>query len=146
MHTYLLQDWITVQFPVAGPTTVLQPSEGWLNLQNYRDLQFWIDVGDIEPAGGTVTLLLQHAPVRDEFLFYPSITSLALTATGLTVRSAMFDYAAQPGTGNVPFSKWLRWKLTGPSANWAVMFRILVSAGGIGTGKIPARLLSRLAD
>lgn len=146
MHTYVLQDWMTVQFPSTGLTTVLQPSDGWLNLERYKDVQFWIDVANIEPAGGTVTLIIQHAPVRDEFLFYPSMTSITVTTPGVTVRSIMFDYACATVGVNMPISKWLRWKLTGPSAAWAITFRVIVSAGGIGTGSIPQRLLSRVAD
>ena len=42
MHSYILQDWITIR-GAAGVTTVTQSESGWLDLSPYQDLTFWID-------------------------------------------------------------------------------------------------------
>ena len=144
MHTYRLQNWITLTGDGNSPAVVPQTDDGWLNLEAYRDLQFWIDVSDLDNSNGAITLTFQHAPLRDETMFYPSISATSIASTGLTVRSAMFDYACS--SAGLPLSKWLRWMITGPNGNWAITFRIFVSAGGAGSGMVPERLLHRLAD
>jgi len=84
MHSYLLQDWYT--FTGNGNTVlVVQPDDGWLNLEGYRDYQLWIDVSDVDNTAGAITLAAQCGPVRDEFMFHPFTEAITIGGPGLHV-------------------------------------------------------------
>ncbi len=51
MHTFALTDWITVR---GSNNTVTQSESEWLDLTQYEDLTFWIDVKEV--TGAAVTL------------------------------------------------------------------------------------------
>lgn len=120
MQGLMLQPWTTVQssFP-----TLTQSVEDWLDLCDYADATFWIDVTQIS-SGSTVQLTLQTSPTLDESYFFaaaPPITLATSTAPQVlkTVRSA----------ATVPLAKYVRWQLTllSGTSPWSVTFRVRVA-------------------
>lgn len=120
MQGMILQPWTTVQSSFA---TFTQSAEEWLDLCDYADATFWIDVTQIS-SGSVVQLTLQTSPTPDESYFFavaPPITLATSTTPRMlkTVRSA----------ATVPLAKHVRWQLTllSGTSPWSVTFRVRVA-------------------
>lgn len=124
MHTFVLTDWITVR---GSNNTVTQSESEWLDLTQYEDVTFWIDVKEV--TGAAVTLNIQTSPTRDEAFFAAANlyqnTALAPTATPVVSKVTMSAAA-------VPIARYLRWQLTSANAPFDATFRIFVSANAPG--------------
>jgi hypothetical protein len=127
MHTFILQDWITVR---GSNNTVTQSESEWLDLTQYEDVMFWIDVREVT---GTVTLNIQTSPTKDETFFTAStaaiytstITASASPITPSTTKVLM-------ASASVPVARYLRWSLTSATAPFDATFRIITSANAPG--------------
>jgi hypothetical protein len=89
-----------------------------LDLTDYADCTFWIDVTDVAaPTNSNVVLALQTSPTRDETLFtnIATLVTLAISGTPLTLRN------------NFPVARFVRWTLSLSNTNagsWGATFRI----------------------
>lgn len=125
MHTFILQDWITIQGSGSGAgADVIQSKQDWLDLSSYQDVTFWLDVRDA--TASTVTLTFETSPTADESLFQPMVagTLLAAAVTPTIVKAPMYS-------ASVPIGRFLRWRLKATAA-WDVTFRVLVAANSPG--------------
>jgi hypothetical protein len=131
LQSVLLQPWTTIRCTatggVGGVTSFTQDDEGWLDLADYADALFWVDVTDVTPSSSStpIQLILQTSPTRDEPYFAAVAPPLNLTVgLGQVVRSVN-----APSTS--PFARFTRWTLRfvgGSAASWGATFRIRVSA------------------
>jgi hypothetical protein len=130
MEGYLLQDWTTA----GGSSTdsfVAQSELEWLDLVDYRDAVFWLEVRSLTLGGATaIVMRYETSPSKDEILFSSMISFPMAVITGPDVRSVL-----ESQNPTVPLCGWLRWRLqaTGPTGNWSATFRIhcAVNKGGI---------------
>lgn len=124
MEGYLLQDWITIK---ADPVTsfVAQSEEGWLDLLDYRDIVFWLEVEWRNRGGaGGVSMRYETSPTKDEALFSPMVAAFDLSATTTPDIKKVIE-ALNP---TLPVCRWVRWRIEattpGPSSEWGATFRI----------------------
>lgn len=144
MHGYVLQDWLTVGAIASAVGNMIQDDADWLDLGPYKDLQVWLDVVEFDATAGSATLTIETAALREDYWF-STLETFSISGTGVTVRSEMADYI-QGIAHAMPLARWVRWKLAMPTALSNLTFRILVAAGGVGTGQVPNRLISRLTE
>ena len=122
MHSFTLQDWITIR---GTNNTVTQSESEWLDLTQYEDLVFWIDVREV--FGAPVTLNIQTSPTKDEAFFGVGAMYSAAVAVGTAAPSKLLMSAA-----TVPVARYVRWSLTSASAPYDVTFRIFIAANAPG--------------
>jgi hypothetical protein len=120
MHSFLLQDWITIRG--AASQTVAQGEVGWLDLAPYEDIMFWFDVREFSTAATTFNF--QTAPTKEEILFTTMVTgTVSLTPSNPYVNRI---------TATTPLARFVRWQLVGPASAWDATFRVLVAANALG--------------
>lgn len=122
MHSYVLQDWITIRG--SGTTPIPQGESSWLDLAPYQDVNFWLDVREF--TGATPTITFQTAPIKEEVLFQPLFGAVTLTL------SPSNPYRCLLFNASVPVARYVRWLLTGPAGTWDATFRVLVAANALG--------------
>lgn len=128
MHSYILQDWITIR-GAAGVTTVTQSESGWLDLSPYQDVTFWIDAREFTGTT-TPTLSFQTSPTKDEVLFQTMGSPVPLVLTTTTIAAPTNVFLASAA---VPVARYVRWLLSGPAAGgWDATFRVMVGANAHG--------------
>jgi hypothetical protein len=117
MDPFLLTDWTTIAG--TGSSSVTQPSTQWLDLPDYEDAVFFLEVKEIT---GSVTLAYETGPTCEDRLFVPTIPAFTLAA-GRQVDRSLFS------TGGFPLCRYLRWKLSGAGTpGWDCTFRIWIAA------------------
>jgi len=121
MHSFVLQDWITIRGSTTTP--VNQGEVGWLDLAPYEDIQFWFDVREFT---GAITFNFQTAPIKEEILF-----QTMLTGTVALIGSLSNPYVNRI-TATTPLARYVRWQLVGPASTWDTTFRVLVAANALG--------------
>ncbi len=122
MHSYILQDWLTIRG--AGSDTLTQDEAFWLDLEAFQDVVFFVEVRE---ASAAPTLALQTAPAKDDSLFSSLTTALTLTSSATPqIAPALLS------TATTPLARYIRWKATGPAGAWDATFRILVAANSPG--------------
>ena len=124
MHTFALTDWITVR---GSNNTVTQSESEWLDLTQYEDLTFWIDVKEVT---GTVTLNVQTSPTKDES-FFTTISNNTTLAVG-TLTPSSGQGKCLMASASVPVARYVRWSITSASTPFDATFRIFVSANAPG--------------
>jgi hypothetical protein len=128
MDSFVLEDWVTVQG--ATGVTVTQGEGGWLDLEAFEDVVFWLLVNNASPTGaGAPTLLYQTAPTKDEAFF--ATQTAGMTGTPVTLVSAAGTAVVTPVLAwNAPFplARWVRWQIPAVSAPFTVTMRIVVAA------------------
>lgn len=136
MHTYLLQDWTTLRGTTAL-TTLSQPESGVLDLSFVQDVVGWLEVKEVTPTTGQLTLSYQTAPTKDESLFVTMGVGVALTGPGVTATVMLKNVSS------VPLTCWLRWQLgtNGMGITWDLTFRIYLSCNIVGGNR--ARSLTK---
>jgi hypothetical protein len=127
---YLLQDWTTITSGSTAPI-VVQSEVGWLDLIDYRDIVFWLEVKARILGGATaIVMAYQTSPSKDENLFSSMLAFP--TSVGATPDVRPIIESLNP---TVPLCRWLRWQLqaTGPTSDWSATFRIhcAVNRGGL---------------
>ena len=138
MHTFVLQDWITIRGQGTGGTppsglNIVQSEPGWLDLTPFQDLFAWVDVREVVSGGFNLDLYLETAPTEDENFFQsmtgpstPAVSPLAPNTVPTIVKLPMLSAA-------VPLSRFLRWRLFyNGSVPWDVTMRIVVAANSPG--------------
>ena len=124
MRAFTLQDWITIRSGTSNGV-INQPESGWLDLSDYEDVVFWLDVKEI--LTGTPTMLYQTSPTADESLFMPLAAAVPMSTLSVAVTKALVANAT------TPLARYVRWQMTGPGPTpWDATFRILVTAFGQG--------------
>ena len=139
MHDFVLQDFTTIRG--AYNVSVTQSESSWLDLEEYEDLIVWLDIREITLPTGTsasVTLNLQTAPIKDEYLFVNMVTGYTNT-TGAPPTSAQIFKVILAQNPTVPLGRFVRWQIVptvnGGSAVWDMTFRILCCANQVGPGR-----------
>jgi hypothetical protein len=127
MKAFVLQDWVTVR----GATTVTQIIQNEANyaaLDQFQDVILWLQVPEVTLGGGTVTMNLDTAPLKDESLFTP-MTNLNIGVTQGALAPIIKSNLLNASGNNVPLSRWVRWHITtSGSGTWDMTFRILLVA------------------
>jgi hypothetical protein len=123
MHTFVLTDWLTVR---GSNNTVTQSESEWLDLTQYEDVTFWIDIKEVT---GTVTLNLQTSPTKDEAFF--QATGASLYSATMTAGNPVVSKVTMSGA-TVPLARYLRWSVTSSSAPFDATFRVFVAANAPG--------------
>ena len=127
MHTFILQDWITIRGQsLASPPPIAQTEHEWLDLTPFQDVFFWLDVREV--LGSTPTITFETSPTADESLFQPILAARQMSAgASPTVIPAPMSIAS------VPVARFVRWKVQGPASTlWDVTFRVIVAANSPG--------------
>ena len=126
MHGVVWQEWTTVLL-TGATSTVVQSEPCWLDVDDYRDVTFWLQVRDLSLGGaGAVICAYETSPSKDEALFL-SMVSFPL---GLTNTTPYITKVLSPQNPGTPLSKWLRWRLYligAPTSEWGATFRIFCS-------------------
>ena len=123
MHSFILQDWITIRGTTSN--NVIQGESSYLDLAPYQDITFYLDVREVSAT--PASLQYQTAPIRDEVLFQSMMaTPITLSAPSTTVTHVPITTAA------CPIARFVRWQLLGPAAAWDVTFRVLAAATALG--------------
>jgi hypothetical protein len=126
MDSVLLQDWTTARGGAQSILSITQDQSRWLDLSDYGDVTFWVDVRETSVPSGTggnaVVLFLDTAPSKEEPLFQPLAPPLILAASAnpVVARSVLMASTA-------PLSRWVRWRLlttTNGTGPWDATFRI----------------------
>jgi hypothetical protein len=125
MHTFVLTDWITVR---GSNNTVNQSESEWLDMTQYEDLFFWIDVKEV--TGAAVTLNIQTSPTKDEAFFTTISNNTTLGVNTLTPSSAQGKCLMS--SASVPVARYVRWQLTSANTPFDATFRIMISANAPG--------------
>jgi hypothetical protein len=123
MHTFILEDWLSIGGP--GSDTMTQEEAHWLDLEPFQDVVFFVECR--EPATAGPTLTLQTAPAKDESLF----TAIAASVT-LNASAAPQLVNAVMTSATVPLARYVRWQVAGPAGGWNATFRVLVVANSPG--------------
>jgi hypothetical protein len=123
VYGVLWQDWTTLR--LTGATNTIAQSEPlWLDVDDYRDAVFWLEVKNREIGGAVgVVCVYETSPSKDEVLFRPMTGPFPLAVTSTPYITKVLE-AQNP---SVPLSKWIRWRLylSGtPSSEWGATFRI----------------------
>jgi hypothetical protein len=71
VHAFVLQDWVLLQ---GGAAQITQPEPGWLDLEAYQDVTFWLMATSVS---GTCSISYQTSPTAEDALF----TNLAAAVT-----------------------------------------------------------------
>jgi hypothetical protein len=120
MDTCLLQDWITVgAHDTGGPTSVIQSAHQYVDLGQFEDLVFYLDV---RKYTGSVAASYETSPTRQDSSFLPMLAPITLAAIGLRVDKAFFSTAA------VPPARYVRWRLSTGGGAWSATLRIWMTA------------------
>src|SRR5437868_2874671 len=81
-RSFVLEKWVTVRGNTGTVGGVTQAREKWLELPQFADATFWIDVAEVTaPTGGLVLLNIETSPSCDESLFQPATGLVSLTAS-----------------------------------------------------------------
>ena len=130
MHSFVLQDWITVRGVITTPGQIITQGEsGWLDLAPYQDVSFWLDVREFTPPSSPVpTIVFQTSPIKEDGLFQNMVSPISLTLTPSNPSRVPIT------TSQTPVARYVRWQLQGTTSGtvWDVTFRVLVSADGLG--------------
>lgn len=129
MHSFILQDWLSVEGPAA--TTFTQDESFWLDLSPFQDVVFYVDVRESSGAGGLTPTIAFETSVAKEDALFQSLTAAPATMTPSNtpqIVPALLLSAA------VPLARYVRWKITGPggASGWDATFRVLVVANSPG--------------
>lgn len=128
MYGFLLQDWVTIR-GATTISTVTQSESGWLDLRQYQDAVFWVEVRELSLSGLTsLSMNLETAPLKDESLYVPMATQVLAAQTQPFVLKAMAASASQP------LARWVRWRLSASgtaSTPWDATFRISMAANAL---------------
>src|SRR5512140_3060022 len=117
MHTFALTDGITIH---GGNNTVTQSESEWLDLTQYEDVTFWMEIKEVT---GTVTMKIQTSPTKDESFFadiYNQAAAVGVVNPGSTGGKCLMSSAT------VPIARFVRWSLVSASAPFDATFRIYV--------------------
>jgi hypothetical protein len=125
MHSFVLQDWITIRGTTGA--TIYQGESSWLDLAPYQDVSFYVDIREFTPSSVTIPQMgFQTAPLKEEVLFQDMLAAFTCTL------SPANPYRVPITTSSCPVARYVRWKLVGPAATpWDVTFRVLVAADAL---------------
>jgi hypothetical protein len=134
MHGHVLQDFTTIRG--AFGTTVTQGESGWLDLDAYEDLTVWIDIREVTFATSqtSLTVNIQTAPIKDEYLFVNMVTGYSQSST-TPPTTPQIQKVILSQNPTVPLGRYVRWQLVpvaGTALSWDLTFRILVCANHVG--------------
>jgi hypothetical protein len=123
VHGVLWQDWTTVRL-TGATNTITQTEAHWLDVDDYRDVVFWLEVKQYS-VGGAVGVLCSYetSPSKDDVLFRPMNGVFLLGVTSTPYLTKVLE-KQNPST---PLSKWIRWRLFlagTPTGEWGATFRI----------------------
>jgi hypothetical protein len=123
MHSFVMQDWITIRG--ANATAINQGESSWLDLGPYQDVSFYVDVREYS-GSSTPTLQFQTAPLKEDVLFQNML------GTAISVNSITNPYRVAITTTACPVARYVRWQLVGPASTWDVTFRVVLAATALG--------------
>jgi hypothetical protein len=125
MRPILMQPWITISGTAPSVVSVAQDAELWVDLSDFADATFWIDVRAFSAGlgSGAFMIILESSPTADETFFTP-VTGLTPIVAASTTPIAIKSVIAQSSTG---ISRFVRWRISNvgaTSGTWSVTFRI----------------------
>ena len=118
VHGLLLQDWITIRGK-DDTIKVTQGSTGWLELGDFEDLAFFLDVREVQAPA---KMNYETSPTKQDGAFVAMMPAFTLSM-GQRVDRVFTSTSA------VPPARYVRWRLTnGGGAPWDLTFRLWVAA------------------
>ena len=138
MHDFVLQELTTERG--SFNFSVSQGTSEWLDLEDFQDVTFWLDIREVTFAAGmtSITIDLQTAPIPDEALFV-DMTLGGYSQSSTTPPSApVSQQIIMAQNPTVPLGRYVRWRLTpvgGTSGSWDMTFRIVCAANHVGSGE-----------
>lgn len=128
MHSFVLQDWITIRGVANG--TVAMSESAYLDLTPYQDVIIWVDCREF--TGTTPAISFQTAPIKDETLFTATGGTISGPNNFTTAGVQVYKSILSALSGGYPVSRWLRWYISGGTAAWDATFRVLIAANSPG--------------
>jgi hypothetical protein len=108
---------VTIRGSTPGYPTVDQAQNNWLDLADYDDATFFLNVTEVT---GTVTLTYQSAPLKDTMAMVAFSPFIPVTlGQRVDIFRARFT--------DPPISRFVRWQLFGDVGTWDVTFSIDVA-------------------
>lgn len=125
MHTFILEDWLTVRGP--GSDTITQDEGRWLDLEAFQDAVLYLECRNSTSGGGAPTITFQTSPAKDESLFQSCATASLTASSTPQVVPVLLASAA------TPLARFLRWQIAGAvGGTWDATFRLIVAANSPG--------------
>jgi len=122
MHSYILEDWLTVRGP--GSDTITQDEMRWLDLEAFQDAVFYVEC---RSSTASPTITFQTSPCKDDSLFAP------FASTGLNGSTTPSVVPALLANASPPLARFVRWQIVGPIGTpWDATFRVIVAANSPG--------------
>lgn len=118
MEGWLLQDWLTIRGG-SGISPIAQGADAWLDIGDYEDLAFFLDVREVTNAN--TRLVYETSPTKQEQSFVALVGAFAPTV-GQRIDRAFSSL------GGVPPARYVRWKLSASSGTYDLTFRVWVAA------------------
>jgi hypothetical protein len=125
MRGFLLQDWTTMSgfSGSSGPpvvTSIPQGAASWLDIGDYEDLVFTLDVR--EATNANTQLVYETSPTKQDASFVAMLPAFSV-AMGQRVDRVYTNMSA------VPPARFVRWRITCiESGNYDLTFRIWLAA------------------
>lgn len=95
MDGYILQSWTTIRG--TGTTPVVQTSMSWLDLQQYADVTFFLEVKAVtNPGSGSVQIAYETSPTVDDTAFQAMATLVAAPSATPTVTKVLLSQCKRP--------------------------------------------------
>lgn len=121
MESVLLQELATLSGR-DGIANIVQSAHQYLDIGQNEDLVFYIDVRDLSPTSGNLSIVYETSPTAQDSSFLGMLAPLVLKTAGVRADRAAFSTAA------VPPARFVRWRLQCSGGPWNVTFRIWVAA------------------
>jgi hypothetical protein len=122
-NTVLLQDWTTIS---GSNNVVIQSEQGWIDTLHFKSVAFYAEVAAVTDQAGITSLIIQTSPAKVEAFFnkddYLTQWQFA-TSPPLGVQIVRSNKWAD-GDNELPFARYLRWKIIFPNAPTTITFRI----------------------
>src|ERR1700690_195606 len=104
-----------------------------MGFSSFQDIVFWADIREVTnpTTGGSVNLVFETSPTKDDGLFTAMQTITGITGGGLFTPLPKVILASGP---TVPLATWVRWRLHPVGSStlaWDATFRVLVAANRV---------------
>ncbi|HTC70880.1 MAG TPA: hypothetical protein VK662_15020 [Acidothermaceae bacterium] len=119
MDSLLLQDWVTIQG--AANLGVTQGADFWLDVTDYEDLIFYLDVKSVTTTN-IAGFFYETAPELDDASFVAMVSGFVPTL-GVQTMAVLATYSACPA------ARYVRWRIAGNTGGaWNITFRLWIAA------------------
>lgn len=122
MYGVLWQDWTTLRL-TGATSTVVQSEPLWLDVDDYRDAVFWLEVKQLSLGGASAVLLAYETSASKDEALFRSMSSFPLGVTTTPFLTPVLERQ----NPTIPLGAWIRWRLFlagTPTSEWGATLRI----------------------